>query len=112
MTNDKHSILSKAESTAQRVSVAGWFFLGFFATTIGLLIAYLRSPKTPIRLSVNWEGDDRYVFEQAYSETLKTKQVTATWWGFLVGILFWVGLIFGYFFFIQWWIERLSSSMM
>lgn len=103
MTNDKHSILSKAESTAQGVSVTSWFFLGFFATTIGLLIAYLRSPKTPIRLSVNWDGDDRYIFEQAYSETLKAKQVTATWWGFLVGIVFWVVLIFGSYGLLFWW---------
>lgn len=111
MTNDKHSILSKAESTAQDVSVTGWFFLGFFATTIGLLIAYLRSPKTPIRLSVNWEGDDRYVFEQAYSETLKAKQVTATWWGFLVGIVFWVGLFVGSYAFFFWWMMERSFSM-
>lgn len=111
MTNDKHSILSKAESTAQDVSVTGWFFLGLFATTIGLLIAYLRSPKTPIRLSVNWEGDDRYVFEQAYSETLKAKQVTATWWGFLVGIVFWVGLFVGSYAFFFWWMMERSFSM-
>ncbi|MCY3629299.1 MAG: hypothetical protein OXI05_05495 [Bacteroidota bacterium] len=62
MTNDKRSLLLEAESTAQRVSVTGWFFLGFFLGLIGLLIVYLRSPKTPIRLSANWEGDDRYLF--------------------------------------------------
>ena len=106
MVNDKRSLLSEAESAAQRVSVTGWFFLGFLATTIGLLIAYLRSPKTPIRLSINWEGDDRHLFEQAYSETLKAKQVKSTWLGFVVGILFWVLLIIGYIFFLQWIMER------
>ncbi|MCY3629297.1 MAG: hypothetical protein F4120_02160 [Rhodothermaceae bacterium] len=101
MTNDKHSPLSEAEAAAQNVPVTGWFFLGLFATTIGMLIAYLRSPETPIRLSVNWEGDDRYVFEQAYSETLKAKQVKAAWWGFISGIVFWVlffVLFYGWFF--------------
>ncbi len=106
MVNDKRSLLSEAESAAQRASVTGWFFLGFLATTIGLLIAYLRSPKTPIRLSINWEGDDRHLFEQAYSETLKAKQVKSTWLGFVVGILFWVLLIIGYIFFLQWIMER------
>ncbi|MDE2697478.1 MAG: hypothetical protein OXI23_01280, partial [Gemmatimonadota bacterium] len=97
MTNDKHSPITEAESTAQNVSVTGWFFVGLFANTIGLLIVYLLSPKVPIRILVNWEGDDRYVFEQAYSETLKAKRIKATWWGFLIGIVFWVLLVvFGY----------------
>ncbi|MDE2697480.1 MAG: hypothetical protein OXI23_01290 [Gemmatimonadota bacterium] len=101
MANDKRPLLSEAESTAQSASVAGWFFLGFFLGLIGLLIVYLRSPKTPIRLSASWEGDDRYLFEQAYNETLKAKQVKATWWGFLVvcglslcWLLFWLLLAF------------------
>lgn len=101
MTNDKHSPIAEAESTAQNVSVAGWFFVGAFANTIGLLIVYLLSPKAPIRLLVNWEGDDRYVFEQAYSETLKAKRVKAAWWGFLIGVVFWIlffVLFYGWFF--------------
>lgn len=84
MTNNKGSSLLEAESKAQRASVTGWFFLGFFLGLIGLLIAYLRSPKAPVRFSANWEGDDRYLFEQSYSETLKARQVKATWWGFVV----------------------------
>ncbi len=111
MTNDKHSLLAEAESAAQNVPVTGWFFLGLLATTIGLLIAYLRSPKTPIRLSVNWEGDDRYVFEQAYSETLKAKQVKATWWGFLAGILLLVLLIGGFYGFFFWFMMKFAPSM-
>ena len=91
MTNGKHSPLSEAESAAQTESVTGWFFLGLFLGLIGLLIAYLRSPKTPIRLSANWEGDDRYLFNQAYSETLKAKQVKVTWWGFAAGIGAYIG---------------------
>ena len=102
MTNDKHSPITEAESTAQNVSVTGWFFVGLFANTIGLLIVYLLSPKVPIRILVNWEGDDRYVFEQAYSETLKAKRIKSTWWGFLIGIVFWVLLVvFGYGWFVQ-----------
>ncbi|MCY3629298.1 MAG: hypothetical protein F4120_02155 [Rhodothermaceae bacterium] len=111
MTNDKRSLLAEAESAAQNVSVTGWFFLGLLATTIGLLIAYLRSPKTPIRLSVNWEGDDRYVFEQAYSETLKANQVKATWWGFLAGILLLVLLIGGFYGFFFWFMMKFAPSM-
>ncbi len=111
MINDKRSLLAEAESAAQRVSVTGWFFLGFLATTIGLLIVYLRSPKTPIRLSINWDGDDRHLFEQAYSETLKAKQVKSTWLGFLVGIVFWVLLIVGFYSSLFWWMGRISPVM-
>lgn len=93
MTENKNTIIVEAQSAAENTSCVGWFFVGFFLGFIGLLIAYLRSPDVPTILIMKLEGDDRYIFEKSYTENLKSKQVSNTWFGFIVSfviVLIWL----------------------
>ncbi len=71
MSTERHSIISRAKSEGEHASVTGWYFIGFFLGLIGILIVYLRSPKAPIRLASEYDGEDRYLLEKAYVEVLK-----------------------------------------
>ena len=93
---DNFPILFHAETEAKRVSVAGWYFVGFFLGAIGLLIVYLRSPKASMLPTNEFDGEERYIFEEAWIESLKAKQVKATWMGLILGnsfSIFWVWVI-------------------
>ncbi|MCY4170659.1 MAG: hypothetical protein OXF08_03560 [Bacteroidetes bacterium] len=85
-TSERETAISDASAIASDPSVIGWFFLGFLLGLIGILIVYLRSPKIPVYLLADYTGDERYLYEKAYVDTLKGRQVTSTWVGFAVSV--------------------------
>ena len=87
MSTDKYSILDEARSAATNTGVIGWFVAAFFFGFFALLIVYVRSPKTPVTFLTEYDGEDRHLFDQAYVEALKAKQVRTTWVGLLFGYL-------------------------
>ena len=82
MTNINSSTIQDAGLEAQRVSVTKWFWIGFLLGSFGVLIVYLRSPNPSIALLAKYEGDDHWMFERSYTETLKAREVKNTWIGF------------------------------
>lgn len=82
MTNN-NSPLIHAQNEASVHGVSAWFFIGLLLGVFGILIVYLRSPKVPVTLIADYEGDNRYLFERAYVEALKSRQIKTTWIGFL-----------------------------
>ena len=82
MTSINSSTMQDAELEAQRVSVTKWFWIGLLLNAVGVLIVYLRSPKAPVALLAKYEGDDRWIFERSYAQTLKAREVKYTWIGF------------------------------
>ncbi|MCY4225903.1 MAG: hypothetical protein OXF06_13875 [Bacteroidetes bacterium] len=87
MTASKESPISDASIEASAPLVIGWFFLGFLLGLIGVLIVYLRSPKVPVHLLADYTGDERYLYEKAYVDTLKARQIKSTWIGFVVNLI-------------------------
>ena len=71
----------------RKAEMAKWFFLGFFLLFIGLLIAYLRMPRMPLRALVSYPDQENLsLYEQSYKERLKSRRIKTTWIGIL-GIL-------------------------
>ena len=81
---------------ANQNSVALWGIGAFFFTLIVLLVVHLRSPKLPVELAAQVESDDLPLFERAYVERLKQRQVRAAWIGaiisFAIGIFIFTSL--------------------
>ena len=100
MTSTNSAAMQDAELEAQGVSVTQWFWVGLLLGAIGLLIVYLRSPKASVALLAKYEGDDRWMFERSYSESLKAREVKKTWIGFAVCIVLGILFFFLYFAFI------------
>ncbi len=82
MTNINSSTMQDAELEAQRVSVTKWFWIGLLLNSFGVLIVYLHSPDASVALLAKYEGDERWIFERRYIETLKAREVKNTWIGF------------------------------
>ena len=102
------SVLLRARSEADRLPVTRWFWIGFFLSGLGLVIAYLRPHRPTVGTYMNnnrdFHGDvhtpsrqgehdvepseytDRNMYEQAYSEILGGRRIKATWWGFAVSL--------------------------
>ena len=85
MTSINSSAIQDAELEANSVSVTKWFWIGCLFGLIGVLIAYLRSPKASAALLAKFEEDERWMFERSYTETLKNREVKNTWIGFVAG---------------------------
>jgi len=83
MTSINSSAIQDAELEANAVSVTKWFWIGLLLGLIGVLIAYLRSPKASAALSAKYEEGERWMFERNYTESLKTREVKETWIGFV-----------------------------
>jgi hypothetical protein len=92
MTKINSSTIQDAEMEAQRVSVTKWFWIGLLLHSFGVLIVYLRTPKASTALLAKYEGDDRWLFERSYAETLKAREIKKTWIGFAVCCV--LGLLF------------------
>ena len=84
MTSIDSSPIQDAELEADSVSVTKWFWAGFLFGLIGVLIAYLRSPKASVGLSAKYEERELWMFERSYTETLKAREVKNAWIGFAV----------------------------
>ena len=84
MTSIDSSPIQDAELEANAVSVSKWFWVGFLFGLIGILIAYLRSPKASAALLAKYEEGERWMFEKSYTETLKAREVKNAWIGFAV----------------------------
>ena len=70
------------KAQAQAESVGVWFLVGILGI-IGLLIVYLRSPAAPVDAVAKYtDPDARQMFERAYVQVLKERQVKLTWAGF------------------------------
>ncbi len=87
MVNTDSPTMQDAELEAQGVSVTKWLWIGLLLGLIGILIVYVRSPKASAALLAKYEGDERWMFERSYTETLKAREVKNTWIGFAVGFL-------------------------
>lgn len=83
MTSINSSPIQDAELEANAVSVTKWFWIGLLLGLIGVLIAYLRSPKASTALSAKYEEGERWMFERSYTNTLKAREVKNTWIGFV-----------------------------
>ena len=84
MTSIDSSTIQDAELEANAVSVSKWFWVGFLFGLIGVLIAYLHSPKASAALLAKYEEGERWMFEKSYTETLKAREVKNAWIGFAV----------------------------
>ena len=84
MTSLDSSPIQDAELEANAVSVTKWFWIGFLFGLIGVLIAYLHSPKASAALLAKYEEGERWMFEKSYTETLKAIEVKNAWIGFAV----------------------------
>ncbi len=78
LTATDYLLIHQAESTAKRVSVLGWYFVGFFLGVIGLLIVYLREPKISLIPATEYVGDEKLHFMEIFADALKEKQIKAT----------------------------------
>ena len=69
---------------AEGVAVVGWFFVGFFLVGFGLLIVYLRMLRMPLGVLASYPNQENIsLYEQSYTERLRSRQVKITWIGFL-----------------------------
>ena len=66
---------------------------GLIGCGIQLLVAYLISPKVPITLRTRDSVDDGYLYDKAYIEVLKARQVRATWRGIGLDALLLVAIL-------------------
>jgi len=87
MTHSRDALINDASIQASDPGVIGWFFLGFLLGLIGILIVYLRSPKIPVYLLSDYTGDDQYLYEKAYVDRLKARQIKSTWIGFAINVI-------------------------
>ena len=83
--------IAAGHALAKNRTVIGWGVAGFFFVLIAILVAYLRRPKLPVELAAQVESDVLPLFERAYVERLKKRQVSATWIGAIIG--FSVGML-------------------
>lgn len=84
----KEQAIEAGKNAAMQKSTAGWGLAGFFFTIPALLIVYLRSPSVNLAELVRYDDQEseRY-FEMQYVETLKSRQVSATWIGAVIGLI-------------------------
>ena len=79
---DKTGAIAAAEDEAMIRSVAGWGFLGYFFPLVGILVVYLRSPKMSAADLARYDDQaTARLYERHYIDTLKRRQVKATWLG-------------------------------
>lgn len=107
MINSNSLPIEVATSYANKNSTRGWLIsglvmvlilplmpiFGLIGCGIQLLVVYLRSPKVPITLRTRVSVDDDYLYEKAYIEVLKARQVRATWRGIGLGALLLVAIL-------------------
>ena len=86
-TGTTATALEAGEQAAIKPSVIGWGVFGWAIALVAVPMVYLRSPKMPLSLAA--AHDDREtlpLFERAYVERLKARQVKAVWIGFLCAV--------------------------
>jgi len=80
------NIIIEATTEAEKQELTLWYVLGFWLGLIGILIAYLRSPQTPVILLAKYQGDERVIFDSAYVEKSKAHQIKGAWIGFSISL--------------------------
>ena len=89
MSNQQASLEAGRQAARER-SVIGWGIFAWGIALVAVPLVYLRSPKMPTAaLGGQDDGTDSTLFERAYVERLKTRQVKAVW----VGVCFSIGTI-------------------
>ena len=79
--------LEAGEQAAIKPSVIWWGVFGWAAALVAVPMVYLRSPKMPLSLAAaHDDGATLPLFERAYVERLKARQVKAVWIGFLCAV--------------------------
>ena len=79
--------LEAGEQAAITPSVIGWGVFGWAFALVAIPMVYMRSPKMPISLvAAHDDGATLPLFERAYVERLKARQVKAVWIGFLCAV--------------------------
>ncbi len=86
-TMKNQDVLQNARDYAKLESTNKWFAIGFFLGLLGVLIAYMKTPKPRIDLIVDLEIDERYLFQQAYGQTLKKRQTRNAWIGCSISMI-------------------------
>ena len=67
--------------------VVGWGVFGWAFAVLALPVVYLRSPKLPAMLAIaHDDAETLSIFERAYVERLKHRQVSAVWLGAIIGV--------------------------
>ena len=81
-------VLEAGEQAAITPSVTGWGVFGWAFALVAIPLVYMRSPKMPISLvAAHDDGATLPLFERAYVERLKARQVEAVWIGFLCAVV-------------------------
>ena len=89
MATEKVTAQVTGEAAADGTGAGGWLIFGFLLPLIGVLVAYLRNPKVPAKVLAARPDDNASVarvFEVAYIERLKAKQVGNAWIGAAIGV--------------------------
>ena len=89
MATEKVTAQVAGEAAADGTGAGGWLIFGFLLPLIGVLVAYLRNPKVPAKVLAARPDDSASVarvFEVAYVERLKAKQVGKAWIGAVLGL--------------------------
>ena len=82
---DQVAGFEKGRRDAEDESVVIWWILGFMFGVITLAVVYLRDPKMSLIRKASISGDHVPMYEAAYLERLKERQVRATWIGLAIG---------------------------
>ena len=74
MTNTE--AIQRGRSEAQRTSVTGWAFFGFFLPIPALIVVLARSPRMePLMMAAHEDRDTLPFYEAEYIRALKSRQV-------------------------------------
>ena len=87
MTMTKSDAMTSAVTAATQRAVTAWYAFGFFIPLVGILVAYLRNPTLPIAQKADYADQGMLgIYEAQFVETLKARQVRATWIGAIVAV--------------------------
>ncbi len=86
MNNDQHQARIDAEQDAETdISKILWVVVGFFATIIGLLIAYIYQPTPPATRLFEKPHEYTMFYTEAYHAKARSIQLTYAAIGFAIG---------------------------
>lgn len=81
------SALAAGQQAADQPSVLGWGVFGWAFALLAVPWVYMRSPRMPMTAALaHDEPATHALFERAYVEQLKARQVKAVWIGVLCSI--------------------------
>ena len=96
--------IAAGHALAYKRNTIGWGIGAFFFPLIVLPVAHFSSPNMPVEEATKIDSQVQPIYERAYVEDLKKRQVKTAWAGAVVPMLLWQLLIYMF-------IVRLGSSL-